>query len=120
MVNNERRYWRDSRGRFRPHPVRGRVRTYARPGGWRPVHDYLGRRVRGEYEPLPPSETQRVAELKHQSLDRGRWFWRLWTRPCAHYGVGFSDEEAMKAAFAAYLAAHGELDRAPSLIVAPS
>lgn len=119
MVNNERRYWRDRLGRFIPSPVRGRVRTYARPGGWAPVRDYFGRKVPGEYEALPPSETQRVAELQHQSLERGRWWYRTWTKPCRHYGTGFSDEEALKSSFADYLAAHGDVDRAPSLIVAP-
>ena len=123
VTTTQRRYRRNRLGRFVPNPILGKVRTYPRPGGWAPIHlpDKRGRLVKvpGVYDKLPPSTTQRVAELKHQSLHRGRWLFRLWTRPCYHYGVGSNDEDAMKDSFASYLAAHGDLDRAPDLVVTP-
>lgn len=98
--------YRDTRGRFKKGPVNATVTAY-RPPGIRPVY-VMGRRVPHEYE-------------RYERQD-GQWLCRISDSParpfglaCEHYGKGFTQPEAFTAAMEAYWAAHGGLERAPSL-----
>lgn len=97
---------RDRRGRFKKGPVRGKVTAY-RPPGVRPVY-VMGRRVPGEYERYERRDGYWVCRITHPPA-------RPFAIQCEHYAKALTQREAFELAMEAYWAAHGGLERAPSL-----